>query len=272
MSPARPTLMKDMGGDADANNKMFLLKMKESKHSTTTYDYYDYKFFTFPAYHKEDGTRVEAEHFLVFRFPDEGTHWVIRLGEAKTAKKTISAEGRVLCEDMGANDFDFNDVVFDAYIMLNGDIQIEILAHGGELDIAVADRLVTLDKMSNTGQKTVNTQKFTITNQERQEKGWNSIASIPVVVYPKGFTADDKGSKADDLDNESFPLEANTGKVPQKVCAPVGTKWPDEFIRISYAYTSFGTWVSENDPARWTFETKPRLVNLKLTDNSNPEQ
>ena len=164
---------------------------------------------------------------------------------------------------MGANDFDFNDVVFDAYIMLNGDIQIEILAHGGELDIAVADRLVTLDKMSNTGLKTVNTQKFTITNQERQEKGWNSIASIPVVVYPKGITANE-------LSNESFPLEAIVGGIPQKICVPVGTMWPDEFIKISSAYSSFSTWAQERNPARWTYRTVPRLVDLKL-GNNNPD-
>ena len=261
------TLMANMGGAPDANHHLFRVVEKDGNQEVYNYDY---RLIRMDAYHKDLKKTIEGEPFLFFQFPPKNgnkgdSYWVIRLGVAEIIETPIEAEGRVLCEDMGANDFDYNDVVFDAYIMLNGDIQIEILAHGGELDIAVADRLVTLDKMSNTGLKTVNTQKFTITNQERQEKGWNSIASIPVVVYPKGI-------KANDLDNESFPLEANTGKVPQKVCAPVGTLWPDEYIRISNAYTSFTNWVTESNPARWTFQTKPRLVNLNLTDNSNPEQ
>ena len=265
-SAAGTTLMANMGGNADSNGHRFRLIMKEDKHDATEVEYYNYGFLTTTAYHKEKFGWVEGEHFLVFQLPPKNaqsapSYWIIRLGEATTADRKVEAEGRVLCEDMGANDFDFNDVVFDAWIMKNGDLKIEILAHGGELDISVAERQVTLDKMSNTGLKTVNTQKFTIPAQERQEKGWNSIASIPVKVYPKGFTAID-------LNNESFPLEARAGGIPQKVCAPIGTEWPDEFVKISDAYTTFPEWSQQGTPSLWTFRTVRRLVDLNLGNNS----
>ena len=253
------TLMANMGGNPDANGHLFRLKYKDGTFN------YDYGFIVTDAYHKEYHGMMEDESFLAFKLPaknknSDPSFWVIRLGVGEKKERPINAEGRVLCEDMGANDFDFNDVVFDAWMYKNGDIEIEILAHGGELDIAVAETPVTLAKMSNTGLKTVETQKFTIPAENGQPK-YASIADIPVEVFPGGFAA-----------NISFPLEANTGKVPQKVCAPVGTAWPDEYIRISNAYTSFSTWVSQSDPARWTFQTRPRLVNLNLDDNSNPEQ
>ena len=255
------TLMANMGGNPDGNNHLFRVVEKNGN----SYEYnYNYRLLRMDAYHKDlNKTIIEDEPFLFFQFPPKNdnkgeSYWVIRLGVAEILETPVVAEGRVLCEDMGANDFDFNDVVFDAWMYKNGDIKIQILAHGGELDIKVAGVPVELEKMSNTGLKSVATQEFTILAADHN---YTSIDQIPVEVFPNGFAA-----------NISFPLEANTGKVPQKVCAPVGTAWPDEYIKISNAYTSFNTWVTDSDPARWTFQTKPRLVNLNLKDNDNPEQ
>jgi len=255
------TLMADMGGAPDANHHLFRVVEKDGNQEVYNYDY---RLIRMDAYHKDLKKTIEGEPFLFFQFPPKNgnkgdSYWVIRLGVAEIIETPIVAEGRVLCEDMGANDFDFNDVVFDAWMYKNGDIKIKILAHGGELDIKVAGVPVELEKMSNTGLKSVATQEFTILAKDHNYK---SIADIPVEVFPNGF--------ADNL--HSFPLEAIEGKVPQKVCAPVGTNWPDEYIRISNAYTSFTNWVTESNPARWTFQIKPRLVNLNLDDNSNPEQ
>lgn len=249
------TLMKEMGGGADASGHQFRVAYDDG-----TYNY-NYGFLTLPAYHKESGEWIPAENFLAFQFPPKNSnkgnsYWVIRLGEGKTAATEVFAEGRVLCEDMGANDFDFNDVVFDAYIMKNGDLKIVVLAHGGVLDISVAGVPVSLGKMTNTGEKTDATQSFTILAANHN---YTSINQIPVEVFPNGF--------ADNLN--SFPLEAIVGQVPQKVCAPIGTHWPDEYVKISKAYTSFTTWVRENNPAKWTYVTVPRLVDLLLSNNAD---
>lgn len=251
------TLMTEMGGDADSQGHLFRIVYDEADE-----DYnYDYCFLTTTAYHKEQYGWVEGEHFLAFKLPGKNknsgpSYWVIRLGEGTKAQRNVKAEGRVLCEDMGANDFDFNDVVFDAYIMKNGDLKITVLAHGGQLDIKVAGVPVTLGKMTNTG---VNSDATQTINIPAASHNYTSIEEIPVEVFPNGF--------ADNLNH--FPLESITGQVPQKICAPIGTNWPDEYVKISDAYTSFNSWVTESNPARWTFITVPRFVDLKLSNNGS---
>ena len=254
-SAAGTTLMSGMGGGADANGHQFRVVYDKGGIN------YNYGFLTVDSYHKDLKKTIEGEHYLAFQFPPknsnkDNSYWVIRLGEAKTTETEVFAEGRVLCEDMGANDFDFNDVVFDAYIMKNGDLKITILAHGGQLDIKVAGVPVTLGKMTNTG---VNSDATQTINIPAADHNYHSIEAIPVEVFPNGF--------ADNLNH--FPLESITGQVPQKICAPIGTNWPDEYVRISDAYTSFNSWVTESNPARWTFITVPRFVDLKLSNNGS---
>lgn len=254
-SAAGTTLMTGMGGAADANGHLFRIVYDNGEYN------YNYGFLTVDSYHKDLKKTIEGEHYLAFQFPPKNgnasnSYWVIRLGEANTTETEVFAEGRVLCEDMGANDFDFNDVVFDAYIMQNGDLKITILAHGGQLDISVAGVPVTLGKMTNTG---VNTDATQTINIPAGSHSYRSIDQIPVEVFPNGF--------ADNLNH--FPLESIVGQVPQKICAPIGTNWPDEYIKISDAYTSFNQWVTESNPARWTFITVPRFVDLQLSNNGS---
>lgn len=254
-SAAGTTLMSGMGGGADANGKQFRIVYNNGQIND------NYGFLTIDSYHKDLKKTIEGEHYLAFQFPPKNSqsdksYWVIRLGEAKTTETEVFAEGRVLCEDMGANDFDFNDVVFDAYIMKNGDLNITVLAHGGQLDIKVAGVPVTLGKMTNTG---VNSDATQTINIPAADHNYTSIEAIPVEVFPNGF--------ADNLNH--FPLESITGQVPQKICAPIGTNWPDEYVKISDAYTSFNSWVTESNPARWTFITVPHFVDLNLSNNGS---
>ena len=242
------TLMADMGGNADPNGKLFRLKNTDG-----TYNY-DYGFIRTNAYHKDIKKTINNEPFLVFELPakkdgDTPLYWVIRLGvgEKATEPNPILAEGRVLCEDMGANDFDFNDVVFDATIMRTGEINIKVLAHGGKLPIAIDGVDVTLGQMTNTGVNVADYQEITIAAVGGQPK-YSTIEAIPVTVNPNG--------KADD----SYNLEAKVGSAPQKICAPVGTLWPLEYKKISQAYSPFTTWVNTKDPAEWSAKMDPEYV------------
>lgn len=245
-SAKRTTLMTDMGGATD-NGKLFRVNDGNNNYN------YNYAFITRAAYHKETGEWLSNESFLVFEFPAKNqnkkpSHWVIRIGEAKQVDTNpIAAEGRVLCEDMGANDFDFNDVVFDAFIYKTGEIKIKVLAHGGTLPIAVAGTNVTLGQMTNTGNAKADYQEFTIPAVNGKPK-YASIDAIPVTVNP--------GSSAENIYN----LEAKIGTAPQKICAPIGTLWPLEYIKINQAYSPFTKWVNIVDPAEWTFEMNPELV------------
>lgn len=243
------TLMADMGGAADpANGKLFRILNSDGSYN------YNYGFIRANAYHKDLKETINNEPFLVFEIPGKNDgqylYWVIRLGVGEKITEPndpIFAEGRVLCEDMGANDFDFNDVVFDATIMKTGEIKIKVLAHGGVLPIAVAGVEVTLGQMTNTGVNNADIQEFTIDAVNGKPK-YASIAAIPVTVLP------------DSEAGNSYDLEANVGSAPQKICAPIGTRWPKEYTKISDAYSPFGGWVNNSSPADWTNAMRSELV------------
>ena len=246
-SSACTTLMKDMGGqpynnanDATdpANGKLFRVKYTDN---TYNYDYYFHPYFK---YYKNKSQNTEGS-FLGFYFDGsrnpngKASFWCIKIAQADRDPNSIVAEGRVLCEDMGANDFDFNDVVFDAWIMGNGTIKIKVLAHGGTLPIAIDGEAVTLGQMTNTGVNEDDTQEFTIAAVNGSAK-YSTIAEIPVTVDPNGTAG------------LSYNLEANVGLAPQKICSPINTRWPLEYTKISLAYSPFDTWVNMSDPAEWT--------------------
>ena len=151
---------------------------------------------------------------------------------------------------MGANDFDFNDVVFDAQILNSGAIKIKVLAHGGKLPISIAGVKVTLGEMTNTGLADDDIQEFTIPAGR-----YSNIIDIPVEVVPNGDA------------NNAYDLTAQKGAAPQKVCVPVGTLWPDEYVRIDRAYSPFTSYVNISNPAEWTYTVNSPLVDLDLTNN-----
>lgn len=250
-SSACTTLMKDMGGqpynntnDATdpANGKLFRVKYTDG-----TYNY-DYYFHPYYKYYQNEAQNTEGS-FLGFYFDGsrnpngKASFWIIKIAQADRDPNSIVAEGRVLCEDMGANDFDFNDVVFDAWIMGSGEIKIKVLAHGGKLPIAIDGVEVTLGQMTNTGVNVAAPQEFTIPAGR-----YSKIEDIPVTVNPNGDAAN------------SYNLNASVGTAPQKICAPVGTLWPLEYKKISQAYSPFTTWVNMKDPAEWSAKMDPEYV------------
>ena len=242
------TLMKDMGGApcneaGDANGKLFRLKLADNAGYS-----YNYTIKMVENYHKDLDKDV-VEPMLGFRIPN-GSYWVMRLAEARLLTDDVVAEGRILCEDMGANDFDFNDVVFDAQILNSGAIKIKVLAHGGKLPISVGGQMVTLGEMTNTGLADDDVQEFTIPAGR-----YSNIIDIPVEVVPNGDA------------NNAYDLTAQKGAAPQKVCVPVGTLWPDEYVRIDNAYSPFTSYVNISNPADWTYTVNSPLVDLDLTNN-----
>jgi len=160
--------------------------------------------------------------------------WIIKIvpGNGVTPPiDRVKEEGMIICEDLGTiGDFDFNDVVFYAKVWESGKADIEILAAGGTLDIAVAGVKIgdVMGKMVNTGLKSVPTYSFTAANT------YNSLIEIPIVV-----------SKTDAADNvTSYELSAQMGKAPQKICVPKGFRWCKEYKSLAEAYTGFKDWTS----------------------------
>jgi hypothetical protein len=160
--------------------------------------------------------------------------WIIKIvpGNGVTPPiDRVKEEGMIICEDLGTiGDFDFNDVVFYAKVWESGKADIEILAAGGTLDIAVAGVKIgdVMGKMVNTGLKSVPTYSFTAANT------YNSLIEIPIVV-----------SKTDAAGNvTSYELSAQMGKAPQKICVPKGFRWCKEYKSLAEAYTGFKDWTS----------------------------
>ncbi len=265
-SAACTTLMKNMGGavcnkkdengNAESIGKMFRL----AKYDGT----FDYNYTIRWANNEHNQPRKSFnEPILVFKVGKDknnngngnNPYWVMRLGVADNTSDNVVAEGRILCEDMGANDFDFNDIVFDAKIMGNGEIIITVLAHGGILDIMIDDQLVTMPQMTNTGKGSADSYSFTIPAGANGTPKYTEIIDIPITVLP------DKNA------DKGYNLTAETGAPAQKVCVPVGTDWPDEYVNISRVYSPFSSFVSTASPADWTVTVVPELVDRDLTNN-----
>ena len=163
-------------------------------------------------------------------------------------KDEIQYAVRIICEDLGASDdFDFNDVVFDALIE-GGKTYIKVLAAGGTLPLTVAGKEV--HKIFEVGTKTmVNTQPnaHNATKTDKQEfvidQAYPSYKDIPVMV---GVDAD-----ANPMTNEGMTtLKAEKGAAPQKIAVDTNFEWCDERQQIEDKYTNFGEYVQKSG-TRW---------------------
>ena len=155
---------------------------------------------------------------------------------------------RIICEDLGASDdFDFNDVVFDALIK-DGKTYIKVLAAGGTLPLTVAGKEV--HEIFNVGTKTmVNTQKdqHYATKTDKQEfvidQAYASYKDIPVKV---GVDAD-----ANPMTEEGMiELKANRGAAPQKIAVGTNFEWCNERDQIEQTYDTFTEYV-RNSATLW---------------------
>lgn len=168
------------------------------------------------------------------------TDWIIRVVNAKPSK-TVKEEGRIICEDLGtSDDFDFNDIVFDATIYTDGTCDITILSAGGTLDVTVAGE----DIHSHTGKMT------TKCNYSFTKSGYNSLIEIPIVVT----TTNSAGEIT------SYALHCEKGAAPQKICVGKNYKWCTERTHIDEAYPGFKTWAKENNGMSWATNPTPGKV------------
>jgi hypothetical protein len=240
--------MMDMG-TPDGNQPQFRWKSKRSKNPKKDVEpyYYDYDFL-----------KIGDDYFVMLYYIDSPrAGWLIRIGTAeKEEEDPVAQRGRIFCEDLGesnVSDFDFNDVVLDAVIYKDRHIDIEIFAAGGTLPIYVAEQLVTLSKMTNTGVNEAPRQKFTIPAVNGQPK-YATLNDIPVVVKPGGNA-------------QPYELKAEKSKAPQKICTFVNAHWADEYVNIRKAYPSFDSWVQAKNPEVWIEDEVERFTDLDLTNN-----
>ena len=247
------------------HNTTLMANMGTAKEPGTGYQFrykqdgewcYDYYFFNYGG-----STFLCLKRYYAKK--GETSWWIIRIAEAETGDETLY-RGRVLCEDMGEiGDYDFNDVVFDAEILENNDIEVSVVAAGGILPIYIGGSpeeggiKVDLGKMVNTGEHNgVKHQKITFKANRDGSPKFASIHAVPVWVDPGG---------------EAIPyeLKAEDGKAPQKICTYKLTAYPDEYIRIDNAYKGFAEWVNTQNPNKWSEHVNWWLIDLDLTNNAH---
>ena len=178
------------------------------------------------------------------------TDWIVRVSPAYHKSKE---NGRVFCEDLGTiGDFDFNDVVFDARIYADGNIDIQVLAAGGKLPISVAGTPIIIGQMTNTGVNAGGTQNIHIDPVNGKPK-YATIKDIPIVVSGNN--------------EATYALGAPEGEAPQKICVPIGTRWVDEYVNIKNAYPKFTDWVQDESVKFWE-QPVAKYVDLILSNNN----
>ena len=210
--------------------------------------------------------KINNDYYIGFGYTNDNTTqydaWIVRIVKAE-GNPGYKACGRVMCEDLGSlssSDFDFNDVVFDAYIMNDESINITILAAGGTLrPITVAGVEVELEQMTNTGLQRDDLQSFTIPAAVAKENGWTTIKNIPVEV-----TA---------ADGTTYKLQANSdGSAPGKICTFIGVDWAKEKQNLDWAYPGFKTYVQTTNPEMWfQNEVKEYTFSLQTYEGLNIE-
>jgi hypothetical protein len=163
------------------------------------------------------------------------------------------------------SDIDYNDIVFDARIYAEitekkewdesidgyGDweqvsseikpAEIVVLAAGGQLNAQIAGRNVHDMFGTGLGGVMLNTYREGVTQiggsaheedlpvyRFYTDASYSKIIDIPVVVR---------------VNKEVVELTAVKGAVPQKICGPIGARWPAERVGIDLAYPGFADWV-----------------------------
>jgi hypothetical protein len=198
--------------------------------------------------------------------------WIVRIVEAKKRgndEDPVVSKGRIFCEDLGSiGDFDFNDVVFDAFIYQSGKIHIDVLAAGGTLPMKVAGTDIVAgmknnnqNLMVNTGLAPASVYSFDIPAASEGVPQYATLKDIPVVVT----------QTVNQYDQEIM-LKAEIGAAPQKICLPIGTEWADEYVDINAAYPNFKNWVTQSDgittPVQAVGNHVGKYTNKILSDNA----
>ncbi len=200
--------------------------------------------------------KINGEYFIGFANTDDSkdySAWIMKLIPAQPRNIDYVEAGRVFCVETAVfRSYEYNCVVFDAYIRKNGNIDIEVLANGTYTPIKICGKTVSLTAMANTGnsQEITEKQTFTIAAENGKPK-YATIYDIPVVVASKEI-------------NE-YELKAEPGKVPSKICVPIGTNWAERNASIASAYPMFKQWVTTQSPRFWTEEENETYTDLDLS-------
>lgn len=162
--------------------------------------------------------------------------WIIRISPGTYSTKSQ----RVMCEDLGGSfDWDFNDVVFDAYITgwgNNREAHIVVQCAGGTLPIIVGTNDESYEAHSLFGVETSEVvirpqapAQYTIDLPNGQGNTTN-VSAIPIYV-----------------DGNNIAEDIQLSNVPQRFACPTTVDWQDELKCITKKYPRFPDWAQDQN-------------------------
>ena len=201
----------------------------------------------------------EAEHNdwdyndWVLKITPAGNQPDVWTGDKDPGEEEIPLKWRIMAEDLGmTDDFDFNDVVFDAGIGERDGVRvarIRLLAAGGTLPLYIGEinEEYEVHHQFKVGTNVmVNTADYT--SQCTPVEFYVPVAAsateadeIPIIVA--------NGKDADHFDY--YTLRAEKGDVPQKICVPVETPWSYERYDIAITFPDFKKYAITTEPQTW---------------------
>ena len=179
----------------------------------------------------------------------------------KVVPAVHTTQKRIIAEDLGASngsDFDYNDVVFDAFVYStwNGvtgrnEIRaaITILAAGGTLPIYIGSKDDKFEVHEAFGVST-STMVNTIAGKKNEYAPVQKDIFIAVDNYDKKYNVNDIPVEVQYGGGDSAILYTLKGEAPQKICVEPTFDWCDEYQNISNMHPLFKDYVG-NPSVKW---------------------
>lgn len=164
------------------------------------------------------------------------------------------------CEDLGGTfDYDFNDVVWEAKKVKDGDdykLEVKVLAAGGTLPFTLKYNGTLICTKTTAFNETV--ENSDVINANAGKTATPKIFTIGITEdwtissnYTK-FTVEVENHGATSHISAYSKEETAESKAPQVILLPSEWEWPTEGTNISAAYTNFTTWVTDGAAAPWS--------------------
>lgn len=209
--------------------------------------------FDYEAQGQNDNQKIARDYFF--------NDWIVKITPANSQFNSDNRIVRVLCEDLGNDDadFDYNDIVFDVSFISENNVKkakITIQAVSGTLPIYVGIH------PSSANSDLYEAHYLVGENDLRPVNRPNATANYTVPLSDMGINSDGNITYASAKDipiyvvGENGVHEIGNSVIPQKIACSVNAVWPTEGQRIDNCYEHFKDWiVDESANMEWITET-----------------
>lgn len=221
--------------------------------------------FDYEAQGQNDNQKIARDYYF--------NDWIVKLTPANSQFNSDNRTVRVLCEDLGNDnaDFDYNDIVFDVSFIKDNGVQkakITIQAVSGTLPIYVGVH------PSSANSDLYEAHHLVGENNLRPVNRPNATANYTVALSDMGMNVDGNVTYASAKNIPIYVVGANgvheigTSVIPQKIACSSNAIWPTEGERIDNCNEHFKQWIlDESVNMEWITES----VNTDNNQNNQTE-